>query len=568
MRAQFGKTIERLAIIALVMFTVVHVSITISTVVSYGFQHPFQDQYRLIVRYLTVPFPDSVLLLENGHRPIFPGLVRCAQLTYLHGQQWLEATAAAVAAFASVFWLLLQCRKQGQNTLVRVTLYASVLTLFWNANARMFIHAHEASHLFYVLLGLVVAIEMLWRHIESGGLRYLWGAIGACLFATFSFGPGFIVFAAVLGLAILHRAATRTLVLLVCATGFAFILYFLLLPGAEGVQKSGQGFDFASVLFFAFARVGAAVYELLVHVVRDDDSRIGLSALAGLIATLGILAEPLSRWLRRERFDKLEHIGIGMMIFGLVTNTLIAIQRGGYFLDAPEQLFADRYIFWSCVFWVGVLIYCCVRLSRLDAPASWVVAILLIVCGTPAIARADYLHAWSAAVYRGVEQAALSLKLNIKDDARVEPMSDLIPGTAYVAAKVMREKGVSLFSNPNWSRVGATIPLTPNTALIGVTTEPVKAGAGVQALFASGYLDRDVARRLSDATIWAATSSGQVIGRCALTGKLGESRRWRGYMGTPFDLVECYLLSAERSPTWLVAEQDGKFKSLGQLSWR
>lgn len=566
-RERSGQTIERLMIVALLAFTAVHVSITMATVLSYGFQHPFQDQYRLIVRYLTSPFPDSILMLENGHRPIFPGLVRYFQLAHLQGQQWLEAALAAVAGLASVFWLLVQCRKLGQDTLVRVTLYAIVLMLLWNANARMFIHAHEASHLFYVLLGLVAAIEMIWWHLESGELRFLAGAIGACFFATFSFGPGFVTFAAVLGLATLHRAAARTLVLLVCATVVAFILYFLLLPGAEGVQKSGQGFDLAPVVFFALARVGAAAYELLVQVVDEDAARIGLSALAGLVATLVILIELLLRWSRRERFNKLEHIGIGLMFFGLVTNALIAIQRGRYFLDAPEQLFADRYIFWSCLFWVGMLIYWCVRLGRRHAPASWAVATFLILCGSPVVARADYLHAWSAAVFRGVEQAALSLQLNIRDDARVEPMSDLIPGTAYVAARVMQEKGVSLFADPNWMRVGTLIRFTPNDALVAVTSVPVKTGSEMKALFVSGYLDRDIARLLRDATIWAVAPNGQVTGRCALTGKLPDARRWRGYIATPFDLVECYLLLAERSSVWLVAEQGANFRTLGRLSW-
>ena len=61
-------------------------------------QHPFQDQFRLYMRYLTVPFPLSVLELESGNHPVFNGIVRCIELRWYGGNSWLQEATAWSAA--------------------------------------------------------------------------------------------------------------------------------------------------------------------------------------------------------------------------------------------------------------------------------------------------------------------------------------------------------------------------------------------------------------------------------------------------------------------------------------
>jgi hypothetical protein len=59
-------------ITALIVLAAYHFLLTVFTVLAFGLRYPFMDQFRLNLRYLTTPFPQNVLMLENGHRPVLP----------------------------------------------------------------------------------------------------------------------------------------------------------------------------------------------------------------------------------------------------------------------------------------------------------------------------------------------------------------------------------------------------------------------------------------------------------------------------------------------------------------
>jgi hypothetical protein len=69
----------------LLTLSIYHLALTASTVLAFSLRYPLMDQFRPNLRYLTIPFPQSGLLLENGHRPVLPGVVRFVALNWFRG---------------------------------------------------------------------------------------------------------------------------------------------------------------------------------------------------------------------------------------------------------------------------------------------------------------------------------------------------------------------------------------------------------------------------------------------------------------------------------------------------
>ena len=59
-------------------------------IINFGFRQPMFDQFKMYPNYLMLPFPDSVLQLENGHRPILPNLVQVAEAQWFSANQNLQ----------------------------------------------------------------------------------------------------------------------------------------------------------------------------------------------------------------------------------------------------------------------------------------------------------------------------------------------------------------------------------------------------------------------------------------------------------------------------------------------
>src|SRR3954470_24556728 len=123
-----------------------HLLLTTFTLLWSSLHYPFMDQFRANMRYMTLPFPDSILVLENGHRPILSGLVRVLELRLFVGWPVLQAATAWSASLCAAVLLLWRVHRDlGLISTVGAAAAAGILTfMYWNANARMFIHAYEA----------------------------------------------------------------------------------------------------------------------------------------------------------------------------------------------------------------------------------------------------------------------------------------------------------------------------------------------------------------------------------------------------------------------------------------
>ena len=243
---------RRATVAVLLGLALYHLLLTLFTVSSFGLRYPFMDQFRLNLRYLTTPFPQNVLALENGHRPVLPGIVRVIELNWLGGTQLLQKLTASLAAIgvAAILWAGIKRDMRKDSVLIAAAVCALFTLLTWNANARMFIHAYEAMHVFYVTLFLVVAIHFVIRDPFERGLKPIAFSIAACVGETFSFGPGIASFTAIMAIGILQRREPKVLALIAVAAFTTLLLYYFALPGAEGVRGGSLDSRFELPLSF------------------------------------------------------------------------------------------------------------------------------------------------------------------------------------------------------------------------------------------------------------------------------------------------------------------------------
>ncbi len=554
----------------LVALAIYHLALTASTVLAFSLRYPFMDQFRLNFRYLTVPFPQNVLLLENGHRPVLPGLVRFVELNWLGGTQLLQALTSWFAAAVVIAMLLLAVNRDlRENFLLRATGVCVICTLlFWNANARMFIHAYEAMHVFYVTCFVIVAIYFTVRASDTGAWKWWVGSIFACIAATFSFGMGLGSFAAVLTVAILRRCRRFAVLLIVLSAFATFVIYYIVLPGAEGVRGMTSDVSVRPVVFFVVARVGAVFAELLRLFVPSLALRAAVGALAGAtgIAFVAVLA--IQQWKRRTPFAVSELYGLGLFVFGVVTNALIAIARTEYFFEYPVELFADRYLFWSAVTWLGLSIYLLHRFVHANRTKQFAAAAVVVLFSLGAVAPACWDNQWSADVYRMSTMAGTAMQLGIRNDAQVGQIADRDAAMTFRTVDEMRNRNLGMFADLSKIGVGDKVEVGGSqlTVPVKATRFDVDWPPGTYAGMISGELPQMLAAQEQDADLWFADANGTVIGRAAFT-NTGSKPRNPLRLGIPtMSGFQGYVLQPRAPVALLARKSDGVIRELSRLA--
>ena len=553
-----------LALAALVL-AIIHLTNMISTVSRYSLNHAFQDQFRLNLRYLTVPFPLSIFELENGHRPVLPGLARWIELRYLAGTSTLQFISAWVAAVVAVGVLFQRCWS-ALDWSSRALLFCVVATtVLWNANARMFIHTYEATHLFYIFASLTLALYAVSTEREVTLSATTFACVAGAL-ATFSFGPGIVVYAAVAGVLVLRRAAWQSLVMVIVSALLVFAVYSFVLPGAVGVRASSESVSLLTTSYFVVARIAAFWIELFALQFDSESNRqVIVVALGGSVVGLTLLHVTRAWWARRA-FSPATLVGLGLIFFGVVTNALIAFNRTAHFLAIPPELFADRYVFWSALLWLGLATY---WLSQPKRPRSAILVLALIIIAASSLAfnQANWWRSWAASTYRVVELTSVALRLGISHDHRLQEVSGLEIAIAQASVDAMRRAQVSTFAPGPEVWLGRKLELAPFTTEIPVAistdTRDLPRESSWEIL--GGVMPRVDAHRVSGWQLWVADESGKVIGQCAKTGLRTKSTDYSRYFKPIYNQFDCYVQRGHDDKIALLATRGETVKNLAKL---
>ena len=552
--------------VALFALAVVHLTNAVSTVSRYTLNHVFQDQFRLNLRYLTVPFPLSIFELENGHRPVLPGLARWLELRYFAGATTLQFASAWIAAAVAVGLLLVRCWS-ALDWPRRLMLFCSVATtIFWIANARMFIHAYEATHLFYIFVSLVVAL-----YAVSGECELTWPRIALACFAatlaTFTFGPGIIVYGAVAAVLVLRRAPWKMLVMVGVASGIVFALYSFGLPGSAGVRASSESVSLVKTSYFVVARMAAFWVELFALSYAEDSVQraVIVTISAALVAVT--LLHVFRLWWTRRRISPAMLMGLGILLFSVVTNALIAINRTAHFQAIPPEVFADRYLFWSALLWLGLVTYW-LSLPLRSRYFSILIALVLVAEAVLAFGQANWWRSWASSTYRVVELTAVAMQLGIPHNHRLQEVSALDIAQVQASVEAMRKARVSTFAREPGPWLGRTLVLAPSTAEIPVAISTDTRDLPKDSLWEilGGVMPRIDAHRLSGWQLWVGDENGKVIGLCAKTGLRTKSTDYSRYFKPIYNQFDCYVQRGRNDKLALIATSGETAQILAKLA--
>ena len=236
-----------------------------------------------------------------------------------------------------------------------------------------------------------------------------------------------------------------------------------------------------------------------------------------------------------------------MFIFSVSTNFMIAANRSELFLAYPDQIFADRYLFWSCVGWLGAGLYALTRPGMANLWPTFAAVAIVLVASFGALSRANSYSDWSASVYRNVELGTAGLAIGLREGATVKDIADPDLAATYRGVDVLRANSVSDYG----SNIDRSVPVPATGSAPAVAFK-----RGPEANLIAGLLPVAAAKSLRKTTLWVASADGSVIGRTAMTASSTIPNKIR--IGVPvLDRFEGYVLPGTAPAKWLV-RFDGK----------
>lgn len=453
---------------------------TLVAIANFAFRYPAFDQFRLYPDYLGRPFPDSAIQVENGHRPILPALVRLAEIHWFSADQTLQIVVGAGAALLALALIVATVMREHEiPALTRVAACAlAVMALFWLGNARMLMHGNELVHTYFVVLFAVLgvlAVDAARRHRST-----LWMSLAgaSCLAATFSFGTGMASFGAVLVLGVILRLRARDMAIPAVLLAAAVAVYLLGLPGSGGVRGALQ-FDPTSNLatlarwlsapwmrawlglaeppiesWLQSSLLSTRLGHALVTSARWLSAPFGVEAarqiglIVGGAGVAAFLSIALHAWRAGKQLGTMRVLALGLSIFALGAAVIVCFARLRSFELSPNQVFADRYLPWSCLFWLGLALYTGGGAKPRSAlrPTGLAVAAALTMLILAPSHRA--MAGWSATVSRHIQQSAVAAQLGIWDAKRFPDNDDARREHVDASLSLLRQRRLSVFAEP------------------------------------------------------------------------------------------------------------------------
>lgn len=464
---------------AVILAALAYLLTALIAVANFGFRYPAFDQYRLYPNYLGLPFPQNAIQLENGHRPILPILVRLAEIRWFDANQLLQiATGIGAALLACGLVILALVRERSIPALARAAACLFVVVaVFWLGNARMLMHGNELDHVYFVLLATVGALLAVDAAKRRHAAAWTFVAALCCLAATFSFGAGIASFVATIVLGLVLRLRKRDLAILGAALAVAAIAYLSGLPGTGGVRGSllldpaanlsvlarwlaapwmrawlGQG-DPPTEPWLQSSMLSTQFDTLLVVTARWISAPFGANApniIAAIIGSAGLVAYLIMLahcWRSATRPATPRVLALGLSTFAFCAAAIVCIARLHYFQSSPMQIYADRYLPWSCLFWLGLALYPIAGGYAKSSSRGIAYACTALFVALVLVPSHRSLAGWSATVSRHIQQSAVAAQLGIWDPQR---FGDASASDEDVAATLdlLKEHRLSMYAEP------------------------------------------------------------------------------------------------------------------------
>ena len=388
--------ITALIVVFLVIAACVYTVDSIDTILRFAPHALYADQWRQYLDYVTIPFPQNLFHPDNGHRLVLPNFVAWLEIRWFAGDQSLQIVVGiACGLAASAIAAALSASDRDVPVVYRAAaLFLSFFAIFWLANVRTLFHSTELLHTKLPMLCLIAAIALsIFAARRPRASPALFAALLLALSATFSFGYGLSVFLGIFATLVACKADWRLIATCVAALAVAAGLY-LILPGSDGVTGSMTFAPFENLLVGA-RWLGAPFVTMFCFLwdpgttglVPTEPLRQATGSIAGyaaahlpdlhtsvmpqaLFGAFGMLVLVVASWQRmraRAAAGPMEATGLGIAWFGLGAAGIVSLSRLAYFHEHPEQIYADRYLCWPCLFWLGIALIGLGRRARANS---------------------------------------------------------------------------------------------------------------------------------------------------------------------------------------------------------
>jgi hypothetical protein len=509
----------------------------------YGWRDLYADQWRLYRQFLALPFPDNVLFLENGHRPVVPNLLRVAEIAWFRGNQSLQwAVGLALAMLTVIVGWATVLRDRTVDAVARDTCaLALALAVFWLANSRMLMHPNESVHTYLSTL-LVAVVGAVGAPLAARDRATGWElpvCAGCGFIATFSFGPGIALFVALAFALAIVRAPWRRVTVVIAAMLLTLAVYFAL-PGGQGVANALKLQPWANarvaaqwlsapIMYlllpfldgsYAAALPGEPLQEFAKWTSRAFASHVGdightvwPQALVGGAGIATLVLQSVSRW-RDRSATPTQFAGLVYAWFGLGVAGVVSISRLAYFEVHPDQVYANRYLPWPCLFWAGLVLLALGRHRSASADgrgvprAAVVGAVVLSAIG--ALINNPIWMDWAQMTQALARHQASAALTDVYSATLLQ--GDTVPAEFSAGLPAVRAARVAMFAHPAAGRLGTRLTQAPVDLFAQnavATARPFVSDAGTPALEIEAAIPPSFPR--TDADYWVLTDERRVV---------------------------------------------------------
>jgi hypothetical protein len=503
----------------------------------------YADPWRFIAHFLTAPWPWNVLEADNGHRELFPNLVRVLELEWLQANQWLQIAVGAALACATGAVLAWGIRREPATAAARAAaLFFAVAGIFWLGNERSLAHGNESVHVYLVTLCLALGCWLLSDRFADASPKRLAIVVLLGMVATFSFGSGIACFAGYVMALLLRRAPWRSVAVVAAGAVVAAALHLSL--GNTGLGHAGGGPSFqlvpqllrwlsAPFVYAAWPLLDSnAAAQIPIAPVRDASLLLarGFEGLFGQARTVvwpnALLAMGGGCWLllssraawRQPEAGRMQPVALGMAWFALAVGVLVCISRAGYFVQYPQQVTAPRYVPWSSLFWSGLAMATALRWrpSKPGYCAAW--ALLAAVLLAPSqMWMAMLAHRTQSLAELNAVGAAVGV---IGENAE---LGENVASEIATALPLLRRSGTAMFAWPETRAMGDSLPADAQAVSVeNLRLTPVANRLGSPGYAVAFELEASACPRLV-----LAGEAGKVVGMAV---RRGRSDYWQGWV--------------------------------------
>jgi hypothetical protein len=388
------------------------------------------------------------------HLIFFPSFFWLADLRFFHGDQELLFIAGLVLLFITVGLLLILVWRDETVGLTAKTV-ATLLVIvgnFWMVRGSITESGGFNCICSLVMVGAALAFLLLPQMGVSSAqsLRATVIVICAGFVASFSFGTGLAIWPTLLFLALCLRLPWRSFVQLGIAAVAAMVIYQLIPPHLADyrmIQPAGSAGPalvtglcrLAGGPFF-YAASGWHEKPLPLEAAQSSMLSLWCGAAGIAIAVVAMIFTMIRRNLAKSSFKL---IGMALVTFSLVVMAIVV--TGNYFRQREFEFLLPRYLFWTTLFWTGLLlivIQWAESRQWLRWPV-WLVALAMPILAFPSHYQAGLNANWAR---RAAEYAAVSLVNGVRDDRQVRILGG-DPKRVYQVAAELRVRRLDMFAD-------------------------------------------------------------------------------------------------------------------------